>query len=168
MPRHASSSDTRGFTLIEVLVVVIIIGIASAMVVPSLLAAGSLSIQGAARLIIADLVYAQNEAVARHEPHRIQFFIDQPNQNYYAMFDNDDELLESAWVGGEYLVDFSSDSRLEGIRIVSVDFDGESTLTFDELGAPSSGGEIEITDGNSTYRITVAPFTGRVNVAPKP
>lgn len=145
--------------------VVIIIGIAGAMVVPQLLAAGSLSIQGAARLVVSDLVYAQNEAVAMHRTHQVVF---EPTDDRYALMDENDALLQSAWVGGDYIIDFANDSRFRGIRIDAVDFNGETTLTFDELGSPSQGGYIDIADQHQSYRIRVAPFTGRVTVAPKP
>ena len=48
----------KAYTLIEVLIVVVIIGIAGAVVVPQLLAGNSMDAQAAARMVIADIVYA--------------------------------------------------------------------------------------------------------------
>lgn len=163
----APPSGRRGFTLIEVLVVVVIIGIAGALVVPSLLSAGSLSIQGASRLLIADFLYAQNEAVAAHSEHHIIFELDADGTNQYGLFDADGQVLHSAWVGGDYIMDFASDSRFSNVQMEAVDFGGATSVTFDELGAPSSGGYVDLTDGQRNYRVSVAPFTGRVTVAPK-
>ena len=63
----------RGFTLVEVLIVVVIIGIVGAIVVPQILTAGTLGVQAAARMVIADLQFAQNDAIARQAPRRVVF-----------------------------------------------------------------------------------------------
>ena len=50
----------RGYTLIEVLLVVTVIGIAGAVVVPNLMAGGTRGVQAAARIVSADILIAQN------------------------------------------------------------------------------------------------------------
>src|SRR5205823_6404761 len=53
----------RGFTLVEILVVVIILGIAGAIIVPSIGSRDDLKAAAAARVIMADLIYTQNLAI---------------------------------------------------------------------------------------------------------
>ena len=53
-----------GFTLVEILMVVVILGIAAACVVPQLSSRDDLKTAAAARVVMADLIYAQNRAIA--------------------------------------------------------------------------------------------------------
>jgi prepilin-type N-terminal cleavage/methylation domain-containing protein len=162
------TSRSGGFTLVEVLIVVIIVGLAGAVVVPHMLRAGTMTTQAAARTVIADLLYAQNEAIAQQAPRRIAFDVD---TNSYRITDANDLTLETTWRvggGGAHRVDFDEDGRFQGVRLESVDFAGSSAVQFDDLGAPDNGGSIVIVSNQARYRITVAPFTGRVTVAEDP
>jgi prepilin-type N-terminal cleavage/methylation domain-containing protein len=161
------SNTTRrpsGYTLVEVLIVVAIVGIASAVVVPNMLAAGTLGVQAAARIIIADMLFAQNDAIAQQRNRRVVF--DTDNESY-SLIDDAGVVLTAQWKSGSasnYIVDFTSDTRFQGVVIVSADFGGTPTLEFDALGGPLSGGTVEIEFQGTRYRITVASFTGRVTV----
>lgn len=172
MTKSATTRKTLGYTLIEVLLVVTIMGIAASIVVPNMLKGGTLGVQAGARMIIADLLFAQNEAMAQQSTRRIVF---NPTNNSYRVEKYDSNT--SAWVleynpsaGGagnhlqNYEMDFDEDSRFDGIEIVSADFTGSSTVAFDDLGNPSSGGTIRLKFENNAYDIKVAPFTGRVTV----
>jgi len=165
-----------GYTLVEVLVTVTIMGLAAAIVVPNMLKAGTLGVQAGARIIIADLLFAQNEAMAQQSTRRIVF---DPDNNSYRVEKYDSGA--AAWVlefnpskgsgnnQQNYEVEFEEDGRFKGIQIISAVFstaiDGStSTIEFDDLGNPSSGGTIELRFEEHRYEIKVAPFTGRVTV----
>ncbi|MEM1098925.1 MAG: prepilin-type N-terminal cleavage/methylation domain-containing protein [Planctomycetota bacterium] len=170
-PRQLNPSG--GYTLVEVLVVVVILGIASAFVVPQLLAAGTLGIQAAARLVVADILFAQNEAIAAQENREVLF---NAGGNRYQLqrFNSDtglDEVLTQEWKNGQvnnYVVDFDEDERFDGITIESVQVGGSdaTSLEFDDLGSPLLSDEMEIVVGFNDQRMTVSvqPFTGRVTV----
>lgn len=165
------SQRRRGYTLIEVLITVTIMGLAAAIVVPNMMQGGTLGVQAGARMIIADLLFAQNEAMAQQSTRRVAF--DTDNNSYRVQkYDSG----ASAWVlefnpskgmGNDqqnYEVDFEQDSRFRGIEIVSADFNGSSTIEFDDLGNPSSGGTVVLKFEDHEFEIKVAPFTGRVTV----
>ena len=153
----------RAFTLVEVLAVVVILGIAASLVVPQMSAPSTLTIQAAARAVIGDLMVAQNEAVGMQTTRKAIF---DSTANNYRLADQSDQTLTMNWRGGNYQTSFNSDSRFSGVKISSADFGGQNWVSFDEMGSPSSGGSIDLTAGGVGYRITVAPFTGRVTVAP--
>src|SRR2546421_10931160 len=69
-----------GFTLVEILVVVIILGIAGAIIVPSIGSRNDLKAAAAAREIIADLIYTQNLAVTSQGNRYVKFGVG--NQQY--------------------------------------------------------------------------------------
>ncbi len=158
------SRRPSGFTLIEVLIVVAIMGIVSAMVIPQMLAAGTLGVQAAARVIIADVLFAQNDAIAQQQNRRVVF---EPDNERYSLTDTAGGVLSVKWKNNSasnYVVDFTTDTRFQGVVIVSADFAGTPTLEFDVLGAPLNGGTVEIEYQGRRYRVTVASFTGRVTV----
>ena len=142
----------------------VIMGIAAAIVVPQMLSAGTLGIQAAARMVIADILYAQNEAIAQQSPRRVVF--DTAN-DLYRLTDGAGTTLSVNWKGdglGNYVVDLSSDSRFQGVMLTSAAFGGTAVLEFDDLGTPISGGSVELEFDENRYRVTVAAFTGRVTV----
>jgi len=154
----------RGYTLIEVLIVVSIMGLVGAMVVPSMLTAGSMGVQAAARIIVSDLLYTQNEAIAQQSPHRIIF--DAANDSYRVV-DSVGNTLTASWINGKannYIVDFTKDRRFRGVTITGVNFGGANEIEFNDLGGPNTGGSITIEFDRRSYRIDVADFTGRVTV----
>lgn len=157
----------RGYTLIEVLIVVTIIGIAGSIVVPHMMRSGSMGVQAAVRMIIGDIMIAQNDAIARQAARQVIFSVD---ENRYSINDGAGNPITASWRGGTsgdggYEVDLDLDSRFSGVEIVSADFGGGSTtLQFDAMGGPMSGGEIVVEFEAQRYRITVAQFTGRVTV----
>lgn len=156
----------RAFTLIEVLSVVVILGIAGAVVVPQMLSRGNLQIQAASRIIIADLLYAQNEAITHQSVRRVVF---DTAANSYKLTDGNGNVLAVSWKNGSaanYVVNFSADSRFDAVKLKTASFGGTQTIEFDPLGAPNNGGTVDLVTGSTTYRISVAAFTGRVTVAP--
>lgn len=153
-----------GFTLVEVLVVVVILGLVGAVVVPQMLSSHGLVAQAATRTVVADVMYAQNEAIAQQSEVRIVFY---PEQNRYELQDADGQVLTSAWKGGaseNHVISFTQDERFAGVELVSATCGDDSAIIFDDLGSPDSGGVIELRYNDDRYEITVAAFTGRVTV----
>ncbi len=171
--RRTTGAAGGGYTLVEVLVVVTILGIASAIVVPQLMAAGTLGIQAAARLVVADILFAQNEAIAAQENREVLF--NAATDSYRLQRFNPDtgvnETLTQGWKNGQannYVVDFRDDDRFEGVSIESVTIAGADAaiLEFDDLGSPLIADEMRIVVAFRAQRLTVRvqPFTGRITV----
>ncbi|HVP74321.1 MAG TPA: type II secretion system protein [Phycisphaerales bacterium] len=171
----------RSYTLIELLIVCAILGIAGALLIPQIVGRDIMACQSAVRLIIGDISFAQSDALAHQEYRRIHFDADgmgysisrvtqtglgQPFNASTADFIHDP--LE----GGDYVVSIGSDDRFSGVTIASVNIDGNGRdLNFDALGGTvtstgtvGSGGTIVVSSANDSYRITIAPFTGKITV----
>ena len=178
--------NRRGFTLVEILVVVVILGIASAIVLPQIGSRDDLNAATAARAVMADLIYAQNLAIAKQKSYYVRFY-----GQCYSVCDSNalvpiDHPLKPALNGGKYIVTFGDQATptpagvtpgLERVSLKGSNFAGQTVMGFDEMGQPfsfdtttstattmSSAGTIEIQSGNTTLTISVQPFTGEATV----
>lgn len=172
----APTPATRAFTLVEILVVVAILGVAGAIVLPTLLQPGTLGIQAASRMVIADILFAQNDAIAFQSTRRVVF--NTAENRYWLTADTTFALnsipspsnaLGVRWKDGttgtaNFIFDFDNDDRFQGVQIQNANFGGNPVLEFDALGGPTSGGTIDLVAGTTRFRVTVAAFTGRVSV----
>jgi len=157
-------TSSSGFTLAEILIVVLIIAIAAMMAVPMISSASSMQIQSAANMIAADLEYAKSMAITRQKTYTVVF--DKSNERY-QIEDPDGIIAHPVKRGFPYIVDFRGDSRLGKVDISNVDFGGSSRVGFNLLGSPDKGGFIELCPqgGGAPTRITVEPVTGYISIS---
>jgi general secretion pathway protein H len=189
MPTYPPDARRGGYTLIELLIVIAVLGLAGALLVPHLVNQPSMRVQAAVRHLIADLSFAQSDALAHQEYRRVHFYDDGRglcilrvnDGNFAAPFDpataeyiNDP--LAPAGEMGRYIVDFTLDDRFFGVSITSVNIDGgRRDVVYDPLGGtirpgllPGTGGTIVVSAEDQVYQITVAPFTGKMTVEKLP
>ena len=72
-PAAIRAGSARAFTLIEVLMVVLIMGIAAAVVIPNAINTSDLQAVSAARMVATDLQYAQDTAITTQTPVTVTF-----------------------------------------------------------------------------------------------
>lgn len=172
------SRAQRGYTLLELMVVLVLMGIAAALVVPNVGGSESIRVQTAVRSIAADIMYTQSDALAYQSRRAIVF--DPADNSYWIAEVSGDELefdrdamYKIDGPDQRFLVDLD---RVSGnsAQLISADFDEAEVLVFDELGgpvqgldsdAPSAGGSIIVgADDGTAFRLNVEPYTGRVTV----
>ena len=163
------SPAVRAYTLVEVLIVVVILGIAAALVVPNMSSTGVLRVQAAVRTIVADIAEAQADSLAFQKGRAIVFH---PTENRYSVVEVNGSTIDES-------LDTIRQTRLAGndfgnFAFVSVDFNGGGdSLIFDEMGgpvtepggnSPSPNGIIKVTGSEQAFTITVEAYTGRITV----
>jgi len=169
--RHEIPEPDSGFTLIEILIVIVILAIAAMTVVPMMSSAASMQIRSAANMIAADLEYAKSMAISRGQYFSV-VFIDA--KSYQIQDQNGSVIPHPVQKGSDYIIDFRNDGRLNRVDIVDADFDAANAITFDYLGSPYSGtetpsplnsGVVKLQGGSITKTITVEPVTGYISIA---
>jgi MSHA pilin protein MshC len=168
---------TRAFTLVEILMVVVILGIASAVIVPQIGSRNDLRASAAARLVMSDLTYAQNRAIAQQKKHYVRFV----NQTY-SVCDSTaltpiEHPLKPAQSNGLYQITFGTGGTngLDRSAIGTVDFGGQTVIGFNDLGEPfafdglietplTASGTIIVQSGDVSLTIRIEPFTGEASV----
>jgi prepilin-type N-terminal cleavage/methylation domain-containing protein len=159
-----------GFTLIEIMMVVVLLAVAGAMAMPFLSSAGSLQAMAAADIIAADLEYAKSLAISRAQVYSVVFSV---GSESYQIEDQGGNLVpHPIKIGFNYVVDFANDSRLSQVDISQVSFDATSEVRFDYLGSPYNGSSTPLNSGTVTVKqsslsrtVSVEPVTGIISVS---
>ncbi len=159
-PAPAPARRGAAFTLLELIVVVVIMAIVAAVAVPMAIGTGDLQVISACRLIATDLQYAQNVAITHQEEVTAAF---SPSTESYSLSNESGPLIHPM-TKEAYTVDFRSRDGFHDLDIVSADFGGSPSVTFEDLGAPDEAGAIQVQSGPHLYRIDVAAATGKVTV----
>ena len=172
-----TSGRRRAFTLIEMLITVVILGIAGAMVILAMGETGILKVQASMRTIVADLPFAQSDAVAFQERRAIMFDVEHNSYRVIQVPGStldpvNNTLFDPTKPDGKFVVNFN-EGQFGDAKILSAAFDNQPDLIYDALGGPvadpsgatvGAGGTVRIQGSGSIFTITVEPFTGRVAV----
>ncbi|MBC8203469.1 MAG: prepilin-type N-terminal cleavage/methylation domain-containing protein [Planctomycetes bacterium] len=184
--KHLQRYARAGWSLIELLTVVVVLGVAAMIVIPYAASGASASGQSAARLLVTDMFAAQMDAVANQNFRRVHFYTDgsgwcileletgelaDPFDPLTATYAED--AIESQGQNQQSITNFVQDTRFRDITIGNLTFGkGIQDITFDPTGgiiandgSPSLGGSVDITSGAFTWTITLAPLTGKVSVS---
>ncbi|MFW6154800.1 MAG: GspH/FimT family pseudopilin [Planctomycetota bacterium] len=157
---HRRRRPHEGFTLVEILVVLVILSIATAVVIPRVSNMGDLQVAAAARTAMADLQFAQNEAIVSQRPVTALFDLDQGL--YELRYADDGQLLTHPVNKSSFRVRLADTAGTDNVTILAADFGGETSVVFDALGSPSSDGAVTFIAGGFRQRLDVAPVTGRI------
>ena len=151
----------RGFTLIEILIVIVILAIAAMTAIPMMSSAASVQIRSAGNMIAADLEYAKSLAISRGQNFSVVF--DEGAESYSIVDQDGNTISHPVKKGFDYVIDFQ-DEGLGRVEIADADFDGASQVQFDYLGSPDNGGTVHLQAGDMSATVSVEPVTGYITV----
>jgi len=169
------------FTLIEILCVLVILGICSALIIPQLSSRDDLRVAAAARVVMADLMYAQNRSISTQQKHFLNF-----SGQTYTLQSRTTDVAPLVTVihptsKGNYLTGFGASASNPALNTCTLTNwslgSGINVLGFDELGSPfayntstsvvsslTTAATIQVTCGTQSLTISIEPFTGETSV----
>lgn len=185
LARKENNCLSPGFTLLEILIILLILGIVTTIGLPTMNAALEDSrLAGAADEIVTALEYAQLTAMSSGGRTRVTVnevtntvLLEQFRPGVDLMTGGS-ELDEGDVEGGsfvtmahptskgkDYTLNLGDEDRLSGVDITSVAFGAQDFVTFDPLGAPSSGGTMALACGAQVINLVLAPLNGKVSLS---
>ncbi len=151
-----ASSLRRGFSILELVLVVVIIAITAAIAVPRYVSSINFyRTDLAAKRIATDLAMARDNAWTTGAQRTATF---DAAANTYSM--PGIRSLERSTA--DFAVDLSG--RPYYCDLVSVNFQGRTSVTFDAYGLPNRGGQVVVRSGQFQKTIVLNPYTGNATI----
>jgi prepilin-type N-terminal cleavage/methylation domain-containing protein len=150
----------RGFTAIELILVIVILGILAAIAYPRFQGLPGIRVSAAAQAIAADIRYAQSQAVSTAYNYKVYFYASTNSYSVYQVNRSSgaETIISNPLKAGNYPVALNTD--YPGVTIGA-----DYTVEFDYLGAPDGGGSVTLSGGGNSMTISVLANTGRVTAS---
>ena len=158
------------FTLLELLIVIVIMGIMAAIVIPKAMETDKDAVIAGASRVSQALEYAQSEAMTRKTPVTVQFY---PGSESFTISDASG-ILTDPLTHQPCNVNLPSAVGAENLNLISANFGGtSSSITFQSNGEPVQGGSTQIITSDSkviiqcgthAMTVSVSPVIGKVTV----
>ena len=160
----------KGFTLIELVMVIVLLGIVSASAFVAISSYKCHYLMAAAEKLSSDLRYARNLALASSKWHGAVF-----SGNTYTVYEtdgvNDIPISNPEREGEDFIINISDnydDVSISSVNIASgnkVEFDPYGVPFSDKTGVPiSSNGFVSLLKGGNCVVVTISPTSGAVTI----
>lgn len=159
------SKNEKGFSLIELVLIIIILGVISVIISISVGDISTTRLNSAVRRLASDIRYAQQLAMTKQIRHGVVF-----TANSYTVFENDNTAnpARNPQGGADFVISFTT-GEFAGIAI-STSLP-ESVVKFESNGRPLDGtnaaltvatNQVTLTHSGSPKNITITPETGKL------
>ncbi len=149
----------EGFTLIESMVMLALIGFLTAVLLISMTSIFSYRAKAASRLLVSDLVLVKKTAETTQVKSGIIFY---PQQEKYVVFTSTFTTPMTDPVNRKPMIRDFTKGEHRKVDIVSAAFPaGTEYIEFDPLGRNTSGGKVVLQYGSDSYSVWVEDNTGR-------
>jgi len=161
--------------MVELLLVVVILAIAAVMVMPAVGANDQTRVAAAARLLMADLGFAQTESIAHSDdPCGLKFDTDTDSYSVVTStasgtFDCDAiAIMTNPADRQPYTTTYGTGrgSELTGVSITGVSLDGDDCIVFGRYGGTdqTTAATITLQAGTATLTVSIDPINGEATI----
>ncbi|MDP2920818.1 MAG: type II secretion system protein [Candidatus Omnitrophota bacterium] len=160
----------KGFTLIELVMLMVIIGILALVAMPKATTGSVVRLEASCQKIANDLRYAQEMSLAQQVRFGISF--DPVNEAYFVYRVNTGTKARDPQTRNDFDVSFATLNEFKGIDLVSTSFSDK--MEFDSTGAPYDGNGVVLSsqgvvtlqtmDGVYSRTVRIEAKTGKVSV----
>jgi prepilin-type N-terminal cleavage/methylation domain-containing protein len=166
--RSVRPGKRSGFSLVELLLVLVVLGIAVNLAMPMMGSTEPSRLRAAARLLEADLGAARIRSITHADDPCIVIFDPTADGYHLAHRSDSNAPITNQANGTTYRVVFGKGraSKMEGVRIEDLAMGGDQRLGFGgygELDQPTEA-QITLTTENHRLHLTLDPATGEVTV----
>ena len=155
---HAQPRGTRGFSLLELLVVVAILGLLAGMTQMSSVQTDEIALDSATLLVQDACARAQTLARSARSPCGVVFDV---NGERFAIVDEDGAAATDPLTRGDAIVDLHRPDLPGHIELEAADFGAAGACAlYDAQGAPLAGGTLVLRCNDVTRTLTLDPVTG--------
>ncbi|MEK7279741.1 MAG: prepilin-type N-terminal cleavage/methylation domain-containing protein [Nitrospirota bacterium] len=163
--------DEKGFTLIELVIVIVLLGIIGVVVSLNLGSLSSIRVNNAIKKMVGDLRYAQQLAIATQSRHGLAIDSTQTYSIHKDTGGVDADIKDPTNLGNNFVVDFDTyqQGQLNGVRFSSTTpFCGVSVIEFNSSGAPTDTNGTPLACASSigfagsSGTILIEPNTGKL------
>jgi prepilin-type N-terminal cleavage/methylation domain-containing protein len=150
----------RGFTAIELILVIVILGILAAIAYPRFQGLPGIRVSAAAQEIAGVIRFAQSQAISTAYNYKVYFYASTNSYSVYQVNRSSgaETIISNPLKAGNYPVALNTD--YPGVTIGA-----DYTVEFDYLGAPDGGGSVTLSGGGNSMTISVLANTGRVTAS---
>jgi type II secretory pathway pseudopilin PulG len=166
--------NTRGFTLVELVIIVIIVAVVAILVSMQSSDLYTIKLSGAARKLASDIRFAQQLAMTTQNLHGVVLNI--PAANQYTVYEQDDptDPARNPTGGNDFIVDYTS-GEFDGVTVSTTlpqDSSSRRLVKFNSRGEAIGGDNNPLSAPNNTITlsyqggdkdITIEPTTGRIS-----
>jgi len=152
---------TRGFTILELIVLLLGLTIVASVGIPAYFGRPSVTLEGAARLLAKDLREVQNRATLYEEDIWIRFDAD---GNGYRVTDRGGEPLISPYGDGPFERDYPIDAVFRGVKITDVQPSEPGCVVFDHKGMPVDSVTVTIQYGGKRQTVAISERSGLIAI----
>ena len=159
MPGRCKSS--RGFTIVELLIVLLLLSLCAATSVRWYFSNSDVTLENAAILLARDLRAAQHRSIFLGEPSRFHFTDDGSG---YAVLDPRGALAHNPQTDESFVRSYPDDGVFAGVRVVEVSAGNDRTLEIDGRGLPLEDMRVTLAFGDDRRTVRLDRKSGVITL----
>lgn len=159
MPGRSPSRD--GFTLLELLFVLLVMSLAAAFTVKHYFSQADITLENAAILLARDLRAAQHRSLLMNEPSLVLFLADGAG---YVVTDKQGNVVENPMTDEPFVRSYPDDGVFDGVRVLAALSGDDRTLEIDRRGMPLESLEVTLGFEGEERRVQLDVTKGAITL----